>query len=244
MRNVWLIIQRELVSYLTTPSGYVIAGVMLIFQGVAFNAYAVGSEPSLSTEVLLRYLEVSGGLTIFTGVLFSMRLLAEERANGTMTLLFTSPVREGEIIVGKYLASLAFMTMVILASLYLPALIFVNGKVSYGHIAAGYIGMILLGASTLAIGTFASSLVRHPFLAVLLTGAFVVFFELTFWVARIADPSVPASTTLLGAFAPYYSHFRNFRNGIVQLSDLAFFAAIVYVSLLSATRILKGQRWR
>jgi ABC-2 type transport system permease protein len=244
MKNVALIVGRELASYLKTPSGYVIAGVMLFFQGLVFNGYAVGDQPSLSTEVLLRFLEVSGGLTIVTGVLFSMRLLAEERANGTMTLLFTSPVREGEIVLGKYLASLAFIALVILASLYLPALIFVKGKVSYGHIACGYLGLFLLGASTLAVGTFASSLVKHPFLAVLLTGGFAAVLEATFWVARISDPDTPASTTILGAFSPYYTHFRNFRNGIVQLSDLVFFASMIYVSLLAATRVLKAQRWR
>jgi ABC-2 type transport system permease protein len=218
--------------------------VLLLFQGLVFNGYAVGAEPSLSTDVLLRFFEVSGGFVVVTSVIFSMRLLAEERANGTMTLLFTSPVREIEIVLGKYFASLAFLSLVILSSLYLPALIFVNGKVSYGHIASGYLGMILLAANTLAIGTFASSLVRHPFLAVLLTGGFAALFEVTFWVARITDPEVPASSTILGAFAPYYTHFRSFRNGILQLSDLAFFGGVIYVSLHAATRVLQGQRWR
>jgi ABC-2 type transport system permease protein len=242
---VALIVRRELASYLKTPSGYVIAGFLLFFQAIVFNAYAVGSVPEPSTNVLLRFLEVSGGLVVFTSVIFSMRLLAEDRASGAMTLLFTSPVREGEIVIGKYLAALAFITLVILASLYLPALIFVKGKVSYGHIFCGYLGLVLLGASTLAIGTFASTLVKQQFLAVLITGVFAITLEATFWIARIMDPEVPAWSTLLGSFAPFYSHyFPTMRNGILQLSDLAFFAAIIYVSLVAAIRVLKGQRWR
>src|SRR5690606_41964462 len=94
-------------------------------------------------------------------VLFSMRLLAEDRWTGTDVLLFTSPIREGEVVLGKYLAALIFLSVLTLASLYVPALIFVHGKVSFGHIAAGYAGMLLLGATTLAIGTFASSLTEN-----------------------------------------------------------------------------------
>ena len=77
-----------------------------------------------------------------------------------------------------------------------------------------------------------------------LTGGFAALLEVTFWVARITDPTVPAWSTVLGSFAPYYTHFRSFRNGILQLSDLAFFGGVIYVSLHAATRVLQGQRWR
>ncbi len=241
MRNIALIARRELSAYLRTPSGYVIAAVTLLVEALIFNGYAVGSEPEYSTVVLTRFLEVSGGITIVAGALLSMRLLAEDRSTGTQTLLFTSPVREREIVAGKYLASLLFLTVVVLLSLYLPALIFVHGRVSIGHIAAGYIGMILLGASTLALGTFASALVKHPFLAVILTGAFAGVLELMWWVARITDPPLQS---VLGYFAPYYQHFQPFRHGLLQLSDFVFFGSLIYVSLFAATRVLESQRWR
>lgn len=241
MRNILLILGRELGAYLRTPSGYIIAGVMLIWQGIAFNAYAVGSEPSFSTEVLLRFFEIAGGTTIVTAVLFSMRLLAEERASGTQVLLFTSPIREGEIVVGKYLASLIFLSVVILISVYLPALILVRGKVSYGHIASGYVGLLLLGAAVLSVGMFASTLTKHPFLAVLLSGAFAALLEITWWVARISDGSWQ---TVLGYFAPFYNHFQPFRRGLVQLSDVVFFGTLIYLALLASTRVLKSQRWQ
>lgn len=241
MRNVGLIVRRELASYVRTPSGWIIAAITLLFEAVIFNAYAVGAEARMSTEVLLRFLEVAGGTTIFMTIIFSMRLLAEDRYTGTHVLMFTSPVREGEIVVGKYLAALAFVTVVVLLSLYLPALIFVNGKVSYGHIAAGYLGMVLLGAATLAIGMFASSLTSHPFLAVLVTGGFAALLEACWWVALIADAPL---SEVLGWLAPYYKHFQPFRRGIVQLSDLVFFASLIYFALLASTRMLKSQRWQ
>ena len=241
MRNIALIMRRELLAYVRTPSGYIIAALILLFEAVVFNAYAVGSEPRPSTEVLLRFLEVSGGTTIVAAVLFTMRLLAEERASGTHVLLFTSPIREGEVVLGKYLASLSFIIVLILMSLYLPALIFVHGKVSYGHIASGYLGMILLGATTLAVGMLASSLVKHPFLAVLLAGAFAAMLEISWFASAIADEPLK---DILGYFAPYYRHYQPFRRGIVQLSDVVFFLTVIYFSLLASTRVLKSQRWQ
>lgn len=242
MKNVALIVKRELASYARTPSGWIIAAITLLFEAVIFNAYAIGTGEALSTDVLLRFLEVAGGTTVFMTVLFSMRLLAEDRYIGTHVLLFTSPVREGEIVLGKYLASLLVVTIVVLLSLYLPALIFVNGKVSYGHIASGYLGMILLAASTLAIGMFASTLSPHPFLAVFLTGGIAILLEACWWVARIAD--VPFMSDILGWLAPYYKHYQPFRRGIVQLSDVVFFGTVIYFGLLASTRMLKSQRWR
>jgi ABC-2 type transport system permease protein len=242
VRNVALIVRRELASYVRTPSGWIIAAITLLFEAVIFNAYAIGTEAALSTDVLLRFLEVAGGTTVFMTVIFSMRLLAEDRYTGTHVLLFTSPVREGEIVLAKYLAALVVVSAVVLLSLYLPALIFVNGKVSYGHIAAGYFGMILLAAATLSIGMFASSLTSHPFLAVFVAGGIALLLEACWWVARIAD--VPFMSEVLGWMAPYYKHYQPFRRGIVQLSDIVFFASVIYVSLLASTRMLKTQRWQ
>ena len=241
MNNVLLIVRRELGSYLRTPSGYVIAAVILLLEGLFFNGLAVGSEPRLSSDVLRWTLWICAWCTGLAAVLFSMRLLAEERSTGTQVLLFTSPIREGEIVFGKYLASLAFLTAIVLMSLYLPALIFVNGKVSYGHIASGYLGMFLLGATVLAIGMFASSLVKHPFFAVLLTLAFGGLLEVSWEVASTADGSL---RDVLGYLSLIRKHFVPFRDGLFQLSDVVFYVSLIYFSLLAATRVLKSQRWQ
>lgn len=241
MRNTFLIARREVAAYFRTPSGYVIAAAMLLWQGIAFSAYAVGNEARLSTVVLQRFFEIAGGTVLVTGVILSMRLLAEERANGTQVLLFTSPVREAEIVAGKFVSSFVFLALIILSSAYLPALIFVNGKVSLGHIAAGYGGLLLLGGAVLAVGMFASSLVKHPFLAVMLTGAFAAVLEIFWWVALIADPPM---RDILGFFAPYYDHYPDFRRGLVKLSDVVFYVTLMYVALFASTRVLKSQRWQ
>ncbi|MFW5875250.1 MAG: ABC transporter permease [Myxococcota bacterium] len=241
MSHTLLIVRREMGAYLRTPSGWIIAASILLIDGLLFNTRAVGSTPQYSSEVLEQFLIDAGGTTMLAAVLFSMRLLAEERAQGTETLLFTSPIREGEIVLGKFLASLLFLTVLTLLTLYLPALIFVNGKVSFGHIGAGYLGMFLLGAATLSIGVFASSLVRNPFLAVILAAVFVTTLELCWWIAQITDPPLQP---IIGYMSPYMKHFHPFRRGLVQLSDVVFHLSIVYFGLLAATRVLKSQRWR
>ncbi|MGE3636884.1 MAG: ABC transporter permease, partial [Sandaracinaceae bacterium] len=218
--NLGLLIKRELAAYLRRPSGYFIAAGLLLLDGLLFNAFAIGEERQVSSEVLRIYFYFGGAVTMIGGVLFSMRLLAEERAAGTDVLLFTSPVREAEIVLGKYLATLVFMTAVTLCSLYLPALILINGKVSWGHIAAGYLGMILLGATTLAIGAFASSLTKNPFLAVVLTGVIVVLLELSWPLGQTVDPPF---RDLLSYVALHTKHFTPFQNGLVQLSDVVFY---------------------
>ncbi len=241
MKNIGLILSRELSSYLRTPSGYVIAACLLLVNGLLFNARAVGTGAKYSSEVLQQFLIDAGGTTMIAAVIFSMRMLAEERANGTRTLLFTSPVREAEIVLGKFLAALLFLSVITSLTIYLPALIFIRGKVSVGHIGAGYLGLFLLGAATLSIGMFASALVKNPFLAVLLAAVFVTTFELAWWVGQITDPPFK---TFVSYIAPYMKHFHPFRRGLVQLSDMIFYATVIGVSLLASVRVLQSQRWQ
>lgn len=251
MKNVLLLTGRELSSYVRTPSGYLIAAIMLALQGIIFNIVSMSAEVDSSTQAVTAFFMAAGWTAIVTAVLFSMRLLAEERSTGTQTLLFTSPVREGEIVLGKYLASLVYITVVILLSFYLPSLIVMNGKVSWGHLAAGYGGVLLCAANWLAFGMFASSLVRHPFFAVLLTGFAAAVIEFGFGyggrmvAVRVSDADITAWTDILVYFSSYWGHLHtSFREGLVKLSDVAFYVTAIYFWLLAATHVLKGQRWR
>ena len=246
MNNILLIIRRELTSYVKTPGGYIIASFFLLVSGVLFNVRAVGSTARYSVEVLQQYFIDAGGVVVVAAVLLSLRMIAGERAMGTHVLLFTSPVREGEIVVGKYLASVLFLLVMICLSLYLPALIFVNGKVSFGHIAAGYLGMFLLGSTILAIGMFASSMLSfNHFVAIvlslILTSVIVSILELGWWIGQVSDPPM---NVLLSYLAPYMKHFHPFRRGLVQLSDIVFYASVIYFCLMGSTKILQSQRWR
>jgi ABC-2 type transport system permease protein len=241
VKNVAIIARRELGAYLRTPSGYLIAAATLLVQGLLFNTRALGGGAKLSSQVLQDFLRDSSGTTTVAAVLLAMRLFAEERQSGTLTLLYTSPVREVEIVMGKFLSALAVLAAVTLLSLYLPALIFVNGKVSIGHIAGGYLGLLCVGAATLALGVLGSALARTQLMAGVLASVFVFVLFLCWALSRVVDPPFG---TIIGHFSLYEMHFYPFMRGLVQLSDLAYYGSIVYLALLSATRVVQSQRWQ
>ena len=157
MRGVWLITRRELSSYFNSMWGYTVIAVILALNGLFFNAFAVGSSPKLSAEVLEDFFFYSFGFIAVAGILLTMRLLAEERQQGTMQLLNASPLGDGQIVLGKFLSAWLVLSLMSLGTLYMPALIFINGKVSLGHIAAGYTGLLLTGAGSAAPGTLGSA---------------------------------------------------------------------------------------
>jgi ABC-2 type transport system permease protein len=241
MKNIALIAGRELAGYLRSPSGFVIAAAVLLIDGLMFNSYAVGSGAKLSAKVLQDFFYVASGTTMIASVLLSMRLVAEERQSGTISLLFTSPVRESEIIIGKYLSALIFLTGITVLTIYLPGLIFVHGKVSLGHIGAGYLGLVLLGGATLSLGVLGSTLARSQMVAGVLSATFIVALLLCWLLAKIADPPVKSVLSYLALFD---QHFRPLQRGLLRVSDVLFFLSVVYFSLLASIRVLQSQRWQ
>ncbi len=169
MNNVLLIARRELGAYLRTMSGYIIIALMLLVDGLLFNGCATVGVAKKSSEVLADFFYLSSGIGLIGAIFLSMRLLAEERQTGTIQLLYSSPVNDLEIVLGKFLSALAFLALFLAASLYIPALVFAYGKVSLGHLAAGYLGLLLLGAMCMAVGTFGSALTKSQVVAAVLT---------------------------------------------------------------------------
>ncbi len=232
---------RDLKSYFRTPSGYLIWAVSLLIDGLLFNSVAIGEGRRLSTDVLQIYLFNAAFVVEAAAVVLSMRLLAEERATGAQLLLFTSPLGEAEIVLGRFFAAFSLLALITLSSLYLPALIFVHGKVSFGHIAAGYLGMLLVAGSILSVGMFVSALSPRPFVAVLATAALVGSMELCYFVGRITEGS---AASFVAGLAPVWQHYQSFRRGLLDLGDLAFFLTLTYLGLLASMRVLAGARRR
>lgn len=241
MGNITQIAKRELGGYLRTPSGYLIAAATLLADGLLFNTRALGDSARLSSQVLESYLLNASGVTTIAAVLLAMRLFAEERQSGTLVLLFTSPVRESEIVIGKFLSALVALSALLLMSLYLPALIFIHGKVSLGHIAAGYAGLLSVGAATLSLGLLASALARNQLIAGILAAIFVLVLFLCWPLARVVEPPLGS---VIAYFSLYEKHFFPFMHGLVQLSDIVYYLSVVYLALLAAMRTLQSQRWQ
>ena len=241
MNATLLIARRELGSYFRSMSGYVIAAVMLLIDGLLFNVFALGGPDKLSAEVLRLFFEYSSGLTMVAAVLLSMRLIAEERQTGTLVLLTSSPIHDWQIVLGKFLSAFVFLGMILLATIYMPFLIMVNGKVSFGHMFAGYLGLLLLGGAVLAIGTFGSALARTQVLAAIFSGCITITLIICWMLGKVTERPLP---DVFNALALWGRHFPPFEMGSIHLRDIAYYLMVVYVALFSAIRVLEARRWR
>ncbi len=236
-----LIARRELAGYLRTRSGYVILSAVLALSGLFFNAFALGRAAERSATVLSHFFYYSSGFTLVASVLISMRLLAEERQAGTLPLLYSSPLRDRDIVLGKYLAGLAFLALYLVCTFYMPLLILVHGKVSAGHVLAGYLGLLLLGSASLAVGTFGSALARSQMMAAILS-AVMLGVLLLCW--RLAGITAQPLSSVFAAMSLWNQHFPSFQSGVVQVRDVAYYLLLTYLALFGATRVLEARRWR
>jgi ABC-2 type transport system permease protein len=237
-----LIARRELGAYLRSWSGYIIAAAVLVANGLLFNGFVLGAAGEhRSAEVLSNFFYISSGVTMTAAIFLSMRLVAEERQTGTLVLLTSSPVRDREIIAGKFISALAFLALILLTTLFMPALIMVNGKLSFGHVAAGYLGLLLLGSAALAIGTLGSALARTQLLAAILSAGMLVSLIVVWWVGTVTERPL---NDVFVALALWGRHFPPFQAGIINLRDVVYYLAITYFALYAATRALGARRWR
>jgi ABC-2 type transport system permease protein len=241
MRNALLLAGREIRSYLRSPLGYVVAAVAMLIEGIYFYALGLSKPDKLSSEVLGVFFVGVVGTTMGVAALLAMRLIAGERENGTLVLLNTAPIKEGEIVLGKFLAGLTFLAILTALSFYMPLLIFVNGNVSVGHILVGYLGVMLIGAASLAVGLFASALAGHQVVAILIATALLGTFFLIHFVAQATDPPL---NTFLAALAIYHNRQRSFMSGLLKLDNVIFNLAVTFVFLLATTKALEARRWR
>jgi gliding motility-associated transport system permease protein len=238
---VWLIARRELAAYFATLSGYVILAAHLLVSGLLFNVYAVGDQARLSQEVLGQFFYFSSGMVLVSGVLLAMRLLAEERQMQTLVLLRTAPVSERQIVWGKFLSAVAFLAIGLALSVYMPALIFLHGKVSLAQIATGYLGLLLLGAACISITLLASVWSSTQLIAGVVGGMLVALLVICWMLAQVTEEPLKGLFVYL---ALHNIHFRTFSTGTLHLRDLVYYLGVIVVFLEIATRSLEAWRWR
>lgn len=242
MSKALLVARRELGAFFTTWMGYIIAAASLFIDGLLFNSFAVGGgAPKFSADVLADFFYFASGIAVVTGVMLAMRLMAEEKQNGTIVLLYTSPISERQIIYGKFLSAAVFSLIIYALSLYLPGLIFIHGKVSLGHIASGYLVLFLIGASAMAITLFASTISPNQLVAAV-TGALMTVTLLVLWM--VADVVEPPFKELFGYLAIHNKHFTPFSQGIVNTRDVIYYVSVIVFFLECSVRSLEARRWR
>jgi ABC-2 type transport system permease protein len=241
MKVVLLIARRELQAYFGTYSGYVILAAYLLMSGLLFNIYALGAEPKYSQDVLRDFFFFSSGMALVAAVLLAMRLLAEDRQTQTLVLLQTAPITEREIVWGKFLSALAFFAVMIALSIYMPALIFVHGRVAPLQILTGYLGLLLLGAATIAIALLASAWSGSQLMAGAIGAVMVALLTIAWMLGRITDEPLSG---LMSYLALHNLHFRTFSQGTLNLRDVVYYLGVTWFFLECAARSLESRIWR
>jgi len=237
MRNILTIAQRELTSYFTSPMGYV---AMFFFMGVCGIIYVLstmgmGGPPKADMTGMF-------GSMVFLSLLIcpvlTVALIAAETNAGTYELLMTRPVRDFEVVVGKYLGALALYLVIILVTIEFPIIYGVFGKPDWGQTLCGYLGIVLTGMAFIAIGVFASSLTSNQFAAAAMGIFILLFFWLIGWVGA-------GGSGVIGDVAKsisIYENFQDFQRGILSGKSLLFFFTLTGFFLFLGTRSLESRR--
>ena len=238
MNNMLAIARRELVAYFASPVAYVVTAAFLVVMGLLF-AFVLGAPLQYRQADMSPVLGSAPIILLLVAPSLTMRLLSEEQRSGTIELILTAPVRDWEVVIGKFLASFAlFLTMVAL-TLYLPMLLIVFGSPDRGLIASSYIGMILLGASFLSIGLLASSLTQNQVVAAMISFGVI----LALWLVGFLNSIVTGQAAEIVAYVSIIDHYSVFMRGLVSTKDVIYYLSIIAAALFLATRSLETRRW-
>lgn len=244
MRNAWIVAWRELSAIFVQPIAYIFAIVLVSITGYIFAAQ-IGSlafQPGGAPIDLQNVLNTFTFLSIFAVPAVTMRLLSEEQRSGTMELLMTLPIRDGEVVLGKFLASFIFYIAVTALTLVYPFVLINFGNPDIGTILTSYLGVLLWGAALLAIGLTASALSENQMVSFILAFGIILALYLAFIPARFFDAS-PNIATIFNELA-LEAHLNSFMNGLITAKDIIYYLAITAVFLFAATRVVESRRWR
>ena len=244
MRAIRAIARREIAAYFGSPTAYVLLTVYLVLSGYFFYsdvAFFVTFGAQILATGLWRYVFLDFRLvTLLVLPLVTMRLFAEERKLGTIELLWTLPVKDYQVILGKFLAAWTFL-LVLLALAVLPfAVLYVFYPFDPGPPIAGAVGLLLLGTAFIACGIAASTITENQVVAGMVTYGVLVFFWFMTWNEAVGNEQLIRVLLLVSLF----DHFYNFAIGTIQTVDVAYFAIFAALFLFAALRSLQSRSWR
>ena len=247
MRNTWTIARREYQHYFTTPIAYVVAFLILVTVGILFvlilwnagqNVYYGSPPPDVGAII-----NPMAFLFLFATPALTMRLLADEQRTGTLELLLTAPLRDWELVIGKWLGSFLFILTIIGVSLIFPVVLnrLVTPGIDQGIFITSYLGIVLVAASFLAIGTAFSSFFSNPIGAFIATFVCLVFF---WWIVGWPAQVMPFGGELFKYLELSGRFYDNFLRGIIHLSDVVYYLSITALGLFLGTTAVEMRRWR
>ncbi len=237
---------KEFRSLFSIPSTWLILGALQfifawfffarldVFLQVQSQLAQLANAPGATLAVAAPLFGIIALILMMLIPIFTMRLIAEERRNQTLTLLMSAPVSDIHIVVGKFIGLMLFLLLIIASCMLMVLTLAAGTQLDIGLLLTNALGLILLAASYTALGLYISSLTKQPVVAAI--GALAIFFGL--W---LADVSAVDNSNTWRALAPT-SHFQNFNTGLLNSIDLMFFLLFCTVFLLLTIRRLHNNR--
>jgi len=230
MNNFTTLLAKETKALFTSPIAYVLIAVFLLLMGYTFTAYLFISRAA----TLIQSVFQASILLLLIVPVITMRLFAEERRNGTLELLLSSPVQEIEIVLAKFLASMSVIVVMLVLTLAYPITLQIFGNPDWGPVYGGYIGLLLLSGALVAIGLAISALTANQIVAA--TVALGVF--LLLWMLDSLGSLLPDPFDIFVVNLSLTAHFTPFATGALFLSDFGFFSTLILLGLLLSVRAL------
>jgi ABC-2 type transport system permease protein len=239
MNNILQLIKKELKSYFNSPIAYILVVTFLVFSSIwiffvqSFFAGNIASLRNFFSVIPIVFIVVMPALT--------MRSWAEEKKLGTMEVLMTLPYRESTLVIGKFLAALTLLVIMIALTLPLPLLLSRFGDFDWGEILGQYIGVVLLGAAGISVGLFVSSLMANQISSFLISLFVLLVLTLISQVNRVF--AIPPWAAGVVNFVSLGYHFSNFQRGLIDTRDLLYYGIVSALFLYLNTKTLVFRKW-
>jgi ABC-2 type transport system permease protein len=239
MNNILPLIKKELKSYFNSPIAYILVVTFLVFSSIwiffvqSFFAGNIASLRNFFSVIPIVFIVVMPALT--------MRSWAEEKKLGTMEVLMTLPYRESTLVIGKFLAALTLLVIMIALTLPLPLLLSRFGDFDWGEILGQYIGVVLLGAAGISVGLFVSSLMANQISSFLISLFVLLVLTLISQVNRVF--AIPPWAAGVVNFVSLGYHFSNFQRGLIDTRDLLYYGIVSALFLYLNTKTLVFRKW-
>jgi len=254
MKNIWIIFTKELRSYFVSPIAYLLLTMFALIFGfffwVAVQSFVVyGMQEQMRGEmmpmnvneqIIRPLLSNASVLGLFFIPMITMRLFAEEKRSGTIELLTTSPVRDIEVILGKWLAAMTLYICMLFFTALNFAFLFRYGNPDWKPLAIGYLGLLLQAGCLLAIGTFISTLTKNQIIA----GAATFAVCLMLWIFEWVSGFETAAWAKVLSYLSVTVHFESFARGVIEVKDVVYYTTLILFGLFLTSRSMESLRWR
>jgi ABC-2 type transport system permease protein len=242
MRTLLALLRRELGVYFISPVAYILLTVILVISGWVFVGSVTASAAARAPGDYQPTLLLLYGLVVMTTPLITMRLIAEEKSRGTLEILLTAPVTEFQVVLGKFLSSLALLAFLMLPTLGFAVILAGYGSVDFGQVACGYLGVFLLGAAVFSIGLFISSMCTSQVTAGMITFALVILLVIANLI--VMNRTEASWWRDLLEYVNLSVNFGDFAKGVLDTGRVVYLLSVVVFFLFLTGRVLETRRWR